>query len=235
MIRNSSLSLSIMLLVVGSVLMSYDTVRAQTTDRLVLLEEFTSSTCGPCAGANPGYNALLDANGVNMPGGTVISIKYQMNWPNPGTDPNYNPHGNSRKAVYGINGVPRTVMDGIAYNGSPSNFTQADIDAQAAVPAKLEMEVSYVVVDTTVTVTVIMNPLQDIPSYQKLYVVVIENEVTHNIQTNGETEFYDVVRQILPSAAGTLKTGLTANTADTTTVSGGFSIGNVTRIVITCG
>ena len=52
------------------------------TARLVLLEEFTGETCGPCAAYNPGMNAILDANAA-----TVISLKYQNNIPS--TGPNF--------------------------------------------------------------------------------------------------------------------------------------------------
>src|SRR6187397_2296539 len=50
--------------------------------RLVLSEEFTGETCGPCAANNPGYNALMET----YPG-QVISLKYQNNIPTAG--PNF--------------------------------------------------------------------------------------------------------------------------------------------------
>ncbi|MGA0302704.1 MAG: hypothetical protein ACO3K3_01475, partial [Schleiferiaceae bacterium] len=64
-----------------------------TADRVVLAEEFTSSTCAPCASFNPGYKQLLDANDANTSGTQLVSVKYQMNWPSPGNDPAYNSEG----------------------------------------------------------------------------------------------------------------------------------------------
>ena len=52
---------------------------AQTVPLKPLYEEFTSSTCGPCAFANAILDPLLMANE-----GTHSLIKYQMNWPGSG-------------------------------------------------------------------------------------------------------------------------------------------------------
>ena len=55
-----------------------------------LYEVFTSSTCGPCAYANPILDAVLEANP-----GTHSLVKYQMNWPGSG-DPYYTAEGGVR-------------------------------------------------------------------------------------------------------------------------------------------
>ncbi|MFT6998115.1 MAG: hypothetical protein ACJAQ4_001874, partial [Cryomorphaceae bacterium] len=86
------------------------------SERLVLSEEGTNASCGPCAAQNPSYNALLDNNTDN-----VISIKYQ--WYFPGFDPmhEHNPdEANARLAYYGINGVPTATIDGVIPDVSPS-------------------------------------------------------------------------------------------------------------------
>ena len=60
-------------------MIGYAAITAQPT-RLVLFEEFTQASCGPCASQNPAFNALLAANSAK-----AISIKYQTSWP--GVDP----------------------------------------------------------------------------------------------------------------------------------------------------
>lgn len=52
--------------------------------RLVLLEEFTSSTCGPCAAANPTIISRLQQNPDKF-----TAIFYHVGWPSPGNDPMY--------------------------------------------------------------------------------------------------------------------------------------------------
>ena len=51
-------------------------------DRNILLERFTSSTCGPCATANPALDAFLLATDPNR----LSSVSYHMNWPAPGNE-----------------------------------------------------------------------------------------------------------------------------------------------------
>jgi hypothetical protein len=53
-------------------------VMAQT-QRMVLTEEFTNSSCGPCAGQNPAYNSLIAANSTK-----IVAIKLMLQYRRPG-------------------------------------------------------------------------------------------------------------------------------------------------------
>lgn len=64
--------------------------------RKALIEEWTSSTCVPCANLNTTFDPLLNGNSPNT-GGNLSLIKYQVNWPSPGNDPSYNPHSLARR------------------------------------------------------------------------------------------------------------------------------------------
>ena len=66
-----------------TVIFCFVCVIAQTPERKVLVEELTSSTCGPCAQLNNLFNPWLANNAEK-----VTVIKYQMNWPGTG-DPYY--------------------------------------------------------------------------------------------------------------------------------------------------
>ena len=91
-----------------TLIMSLSAAMYAQFDRMVLLEEFTQASCGPCASQNPGFNALLQENTD-----IATSIKYQVWWP--GYDPMYE-HNTSdvdtRVDYYGITGVPHALMDG---------------------------------------------------------------------------------------------------------------------------
>ena len=121
------------LTIVLALLLGGSTAFAQAT-RLVLFEEFTQASCGPCASQNPAFNTLLSGNTTK-----AISIKYQTSWP--GVDPMNaaNPTDvATRVSYYGVNGVPWTAMDGdtatgSAYAGAPANVTQTAIDTRYAV------------------------------------------------------------------------------------------------------
>ncbi|MCB0314529.1 MAG: hypothetical protein KDH84_14910, partial [Calditrichaeota bacterium] len=81
------------------------------SQRVVLLEEHTSTTCGPCAAANPGIDATLASLGIDK----VVAIKYHMNWPAPGNDPwyfNNVSENTTRRTYYGVNSIPQVRIDG---------------------------------------------------------------------------------------------------------------------------
>lgn len=106
-------------------------VASNLAQRKVLYEQFTSSTCGPCALTDPQTSAFLNSNGSNTSGGKIVAVKYHMNYPSPGTDPAYTTESNYRHdTFYGVNSVPRAIVGGNVYNESPAGLTQPVIDAQ---------------------------------------------------------------------------------------------------------
>lgn len=74
------------------------------SQRMVLLEEFTQASCGPCVLPNQTMHTLLEANPDK-----ITSIFYHTSWP--GTDPMnaHNPTDVSAKvSYYGFNSVPHS-------------------------------------------------------------------------------------------------------------------------------
>ena len=63
-------------------------------------EEFTSSTCGPCASFN---NSFVPWSQTHQD--EIVLVKYQMNWPGNG-DPYYTAEGGTRRSYYGVSYVP---------------------------------------------------------------------------------------------------------------------------------
>ena len=178
------------------------------SQRLVLAEEFTQASCGPCAAQNPAFNTLLDANSTK-----VVSIKYQTNWP--GVDP-MNAQTQTwvapRVTYYGVSGVPHAVMDGTAqtggsYVGAPANWTQAKINTRYAVtsPFTLTASHSFDATYSNITVTVDMACTQAAAGTFMLRVALVEKNISfcQAPGTNGEKEFYGVMRKMLPDAMGT--------------------------------
>ena len=87
-------------------------VNAQS-QRLVLAEEFTQASCGPCASQNPAFNTLIAANSTK-----IITIKYQTSWP--GVDPMnaQNPtQVQTRVNYYAVSGVPDGEIGGNSLSG----------------------------------------------------------------------------------------------------------------------
>jgi len=176
-----------------------------TADRVVLAEEFTSSTCGPCASFNPGYKQLLDDNDVNTTGTQLVSVKYQMNWPSPGNDPAYNSEALARRQLYGISGVPDVV-----YSGANIATSQAAIDAVMGIPALAELSAEWSNTGTYIQCDVEAEALADLGSNVSLHMAMIEKEISHNVQTNGETTFYHVFRKFMDGSNGHAMGSMTA-------------------------
>jgi hypothetical protein len=180
-------------------------VLTATADRVVLAEEFTSSTCGPCASFNPGYKTLLDNNNANTATGRVTSVKYQMNWPSPGNDPAYNQEAADRRVAYGISGVPDVV-----YSGSNIPTDQANIDLVKNIPALAELDAEWSATGNYIQCDATVDALANLGSNVVLHMAMIEKEISHNVQTNGETTFYHVFRKFMDGSNGHSMANMTA-------------------------
>jgi thiol-disulfide isomerase/thioredoxin len=180
-------------------------VLTATADRVVLAEEFTSSTCGPCASFNPGYKQLLDANSANTETGRVTSVKYQMNWPSPGKNPAYNQEAADRRVAYGISGVPDVV-----YSGSNIPTSQANIDIVKDVPSLANLSAEWSATGNYIQCDATVNALADLGSNVVLHMAMIEKQINHSIQTNGETVFYHVFRKFMDGSNGHSMSNMTA-------------------------
>ena len=179
-------------------------VNAQN-ERVLLFECFTNTSCGPCAQQNPALDALINNNGDR-----IAAIKYHMNWPGE-NDPMYlhnTTDNNARRGVYNVNSVPHTVVDGIRFANMPSSLNQNMVNNWLAIASPMELRLSYELdeVTNTITVHVMGRASSDINGSCKLYVGVIEREIHYNSApgSNGERDFYSVMKKLLPTASGTL-------------------------------
>jgi hypothetical protein len=173
-------------------------VANNSTTKVPLFEEFTSSTCGPCAWFNgTHFNAFIAANHANL-----SLVKYQMNWPGSG-DPYYTAEGGVRRNYYGVSGVPTTYIDGDDPNffGNPTTL-QPKFDEAAAKPAYFGMLAGHEIDGNNITVEVITDPY--IEGTFTLQVAVVEKTTTGNTGGNGETSFEYVMMKMLPNASGTV-------------------------------
>jgi hypothetical protein len=195
--------------IVSTLLVCLFSVAAFGQNRLVLVEHFTQASCGPCASQNPALKTLLDANATK-----VVALKYQTSWP--GVDPMNaaNPtEAAARVQYYNVTGVPNSVMDGSG-PGSPGTIvTTSTINNRYNTAAPLNLSASHqwtagydsiqigVFVANAGTATVASGASGSL----KLHVAVIEEEVNYPSApgSNGETNFYQVMRKMVPDASGT--------------------------------
>jgi hypothetical protein len=166
-----------------------------TTYRTPFFEEFTASTCGPCAGFNQGFvpwcNDHVDE---------IALLKYQMNWPGSG-DPYYTAEGGVRRTYYNVSGVPDLFGNGGAVSTSVS-AANAFFNQASQLPGYISIAGDYTVTGTSIEINANILPYQDFPTL-RLYVAVFEYLTTGNVGSNGETEFENVMMKMVPDASGT--------------------------------
>ena len=164
--------------------------------RKPMLEVFTSSTCGPCVQGNINLATVLS----NYPEQFSL-LKYQMSWPGNG-DPYFTQEGYDRRVFYGVNSVPRLEIDG-GFDANPSGMTNQDFDDFAAIPSFTSLSANYSIVGQSVDVSITIDPLENMNSNNlTLYTGIFEFLTYNNSSTNGEIEFSNVMKKMLPDAGG---------------------------------
>ncbi|MBK9629983.1 MAG: T9SS type A sorting domain-containing protein [Saprospiraceae bacterium] len=203
---NRNFTLIILLVVAG-----FFNLDAQAV-RNVLIEEYTSATCPPCAATNPIFDPFLAERGSR-----VIALKYQSYIPSVG-DPMYGHNtaeSQARHTFYGINSAPSCRIDGTTpHNGHPINvvINPAPLDTRLAVTSPIEMTVNHEVIleagkdSMTITVDIKNVSASDFTGANYvLHTVMTESKIRFPRQaaTNGETEFSHVMRKMIPNQTGT--------------------------------
>lgn len=184
-------------------------VFGQGSPRMVLWEQFTNTSCGPCAGFNPQAEAYWEDHQDE-----VVGISYHVWWPG-ANDPFYQANTAEqqwRTNYYGCNSVPWTTIDGNKYNANPSmGAIQTAINNQLAIPAPFSIDLNHSLSgnNETVSVTMDITCTDDISGNMAAFIVVIETVVdfANPPGSNGETHFVNVFKKFLPNNSGTALPG----------------------------
>lgn len=157
------------------------------------MEEFTSSTCGPCAAFNSSFVPWCQNHT------DITLVKYQMNWPGSG-DPYYTAEGGQRRNYYGVSYVPDLYVNGsqVATNVSA---VQTAYDLAKSQTSYIDIASEFSITDTTIDITTNLLAWDNVGSVKVLN-IVCEEVTTGNVASNGETEFHHVMMDMVPDAAG---------------------------------
>jgi hypothetical protein len=183
----------------------YQSVNAQA-QRRVLFEQWTSSTCGPCASNNPYLHPWMVQNTDS-----VVGIAYHVGWPSPGNDPMYlhNPtESYDRRFYYGVNAVPWLQVDGLYHACLP--FSNNECFAfyyryQLAIPTPVVISITDTRTADSVRTTVKVTNLSNLPAgTYYLRVMAVEKKIIYPSPpgTNGEAQFPQVFRKSVPNSTG---------------------------------
>jgi hypothetical protein len=179
------------------------------SQRLVMLEEFTSATCVPCVSKNTLFHTWQTQNPDKF-----TSIYYHVNWPSPGDPMNLaNPTEVATRVSYYMSAsnmyVPYSVLDGNYYNGNSGGWNMTNITNRYAVPSPFEIQLQHQVSagQDTVFSTMLIKCTQDINASMTAHNVIIEKWIHFNsapcASSNGERDFYNVMKKMIPGSGGT--------------------------------
>jgi len=173
--------------------------------RLQLYEVFSGEMCPPCAPTNVYLHGLALQNTQN-----VLMIKYQVNIPSAG--PIYNQNTTdptARRSYYSVTSAPNARHDGTTIgNGHGANLTQAIINSRISVisPFSLSLQHSFNSNRDSILISLTITATQAVQTGSRVaHLAIIEKHMSYPTApgSNGETDFYNVVRKMLPSANGT--------------------------------
>ncbi|MCX6165499.1 MAG: hypothetical protein NTU73_11685 [Ignavibacteriae bacterium] len=186
-------------------------------DRMMFIEFFTSSTCGPCASNNPTMTAFMLAQDPEK----ICALGHHMNWPSPGNDPMYlyNPtDNNARRTYYGINAIPAGQFDGLIT--IPLPYSQANLQSYYDSRKDILSPITIILTDSAyATDSILVRAKIYCETYMAnpnvtAYIALEENLIHYTSPpgTNGETDFHWVMRKIFPTGGGTPVTLLPGQT-----------------------
>ncbi len=187
-------------------------VPSKSVDRNCLYEEYTSSTCPPCASFNAYFDPLVESNNGNVEGSRFNIIKYQMNWPNnPPLDPGYNAHAATRRAYYPtITGIPDYYVNGTQGDRTGS---QAEIDDCKSSPAFADITGTYIVQGDSVWTDVSVTPYFSMTRNVTVYIALVEKDYYYYEGPTTQKHFHHSMRRMFPNGGGNALSTLTDNTS----------------------
>ena len=175
---------------------------APEAKRLVLFEEFTNTSCAPCAEFSP----ALDKT-INSRMGDMVAITYHYNFPSP-QDPFYlacSADVMARASFYGVSGVPALRVDGeLQHAWGYEDYLDLYIDGAMGKTPTMNIEAEAKLHDNELTVDVSLQPLGVADgSNLRLFVAAVEERVEWDEPAaNGERSWNYVLRKLLTGGNG---------------------------------
>lgn len=197
---------------------------SQTTQRLILVEEYTNASCGPCALSNPAFDALMTANATK-----VVAVRYHTSFP--GYDPFYsqNPVQNQARTIYyQVTSVPTARMDGAGVFLQDVNQTSIDAEYNIAPQYAINLNFHLSADNDSVYASATFKAVQTVTGTLKAHIMMVEKVITFSTPpgSNGETSFPMVMKKMLPSETGTTLPA-TMYPGDSVVINVGWLISNV--------
>lgn len=189
------------------------------TQRVILYEEFTGENCPPCASSNPYIDQTINPS---FPG-QILLLRYQTNIPTaPGAGSLYadnSTESNARKSYYAVNSAPSALFNGFELPDPQgtndghailihNSYYPGIIPDSAIVNAPFGLSITHSLNATADSLTIsatVTAAMSYTASTLVVHLALSESEIyfTTPPGTNGETDFFHVMRKMVPGSNGT--------------------------------
>ena len=184
-----------------------NTSGSSSASKIVLFEDFANVSCVPCVISN---NIIESLTKSTYGPSKLVAIKFPTNFPSP-SDPFYlakSDYCDQRMEYYNVFFAPTTIVDGVLRPVSTdSTDVIAAVDERLATTPRFEIQVKDSVGGENYFITISLTILNSSGlnlDEVVLHTVVTETEIEFENPpgSNGETKFYDVMRDMLPTNLG---------------------------------
>lgn len=194
--------------------------------RVVLIEQFTNSSCPPCASYSP-----LVYDHANNNSNICCAVAYHTSFPY-SNDSMYwdnTAESDQRVSYYAVSGVPYSIVDGNVYDGPSTVFTSgisSIVGNRAAVAPKYILQsTNFTLNGNLLSGSIKFTSADASNSGENLvaHIVVIEKNVLKSSYSaspgsNSETSYEYVMRKMLPDADGMVLVNTAINGSDSTLI-----------------
>lgn len=178
----------------------------QNSEKVVMIEDFSNVSCGPCVASNKILKSLKNSYTNEK----IVVIKYATNFPSPVDPMHLESPGDSktRMAFYNILFTPTIIVDGVNKPiASDSNSIKSQIDENLITSPKFEIIATDSIVGNNLKISGTLKLLDETEldfNNLVLHTVLIESKIEYSTPpgSNGETEFEDVMRKMIPNTNG---------------------------------
>ncbi|MBC7862743.1 MAG: T9SS type A sorting domain-containing protein [Bacteroidia bacterium] len=235
--------MKIKVLLLAGIYLNMNVAFAQTSvSRLVLIEQFTNSGCSICASHDHWISDFTDNNPS-----AAVEISYHTSFPYYDSMYFENPaESNARTALYGVPGVPWSVIDGNFYSNATSSLNSA---ITSTVTARQSNAPAYSI--STSGTSLLANNLSGQFIFESIdaanisknlvaHVVIVEKNVLKNSYaaspgTNTQTVYKNVMRKMIPNVSGTVLLNKNLNGKDTVVLNWNLlHIKNPNEVAVVC-
>ncbi|MGC9341923.1 MAG: InlB B-repeat-containing protein [Bacteroidales bacterium] len=184
---------------------AFDNVIIGSRNRQALIEHFTNTAAPDTREVNGEVNSLYNLNYDD-----VVKLEYHTSFP--GQDP-FNQHNPSVPAIralyYGVTSVPYSILDGgyqpsLKYDYKTRSLSNKDIKNATLMDGIFDIDLTTEYTGDNVFVEVDVTALRNLNAEERIvHIVVFEKLITDVPAENGARNFLNVVKAMLPNAAGT--------------------------------